>query len=284
MPELPEVETVKRALEKRACGQTIETFSVERADFFLQGSSLAPVLAGKSIQRFERRGKFLAMFLDETHVVMHHLGMSGRLLMCAQDEPVLPHTHLLVTLRDSCEQIRQRDPRRFGFAAIFTREQLDQYPSWINLGPDPMTVSSSVFVTRFAGRAQPIKNCLLNQNRIAGMGNIYVDESLFRAGIHPLQPAGSLRKQEYERLLSCMKTVLQEAIAAGGTSTSDFQKLDGTLGEFQHKHRVYRRTGLPCIECGRAVSKIVLGGRSTHFCKQCQPLRKRKRGNKSRKG
>ncbi len=270
MPELPEVETVRLAVERLAVGQSIVYYKVLRPDYFQRGVRLAPKLKGARIKSTNRKGKFLVIELDNGYALMHHLGMSGRFLHAPIKANVETHTHLRIGLSDGQNELRQRDPRRFGFAAVFAPGELDAFEAWSALGPDALTIRRNQFQQILHGRSAPIKNLLLNQRRIAGLGNIYVDEGLFRAHILPTRPAGDISDQESVLILKSLKNVLNESIQAGGSTTNDFMQLDGRFGEFQHKHRVYGRDGLPCVKCKGEIQKMVLGGRGTHFCPSCQ--------------
>ncbi|MDP8242829.1 MAG: bifunctional DNA-formamidopyrimidine glycosylase/DNA-(apurinic or apyrimidinic site) lyase [Candidatus Hinthialibacter antarcticus] len=270
MPELPEIETVRLAVERLALGRTIAYYKVMRADYFQQGAEFASKLKGAKITAVVRRGKFLSIVLDRGYVLMHHLGMSGRFLHVPTKTPIETHTHLRIGLDDGGSEFRQRDPRRFGFAAIFQPGQLEMFDSWSCLGPDALEIRLNIFQKILHGRTAPIKNVLLNQRRIAGLGNIYVDEGLFRANILPTRRAGDVSETESKLLLRSLKQVLKESIRAGGSTTNDFQQLDGRFGEFQHAHRVYGRQGQPCLNCRKEIHKVVLGGRGTHFCPSCQ--------------
>jgi len=272
LPELPEVETIRRALEKTTVGCRIAHIIILRDDYVQTNQKNPSCLRDAIIKSLERRGKIIAIHLSGGWILLHHLGMSGRILRVPGDAPMTPHTHIRILLDDGRQELRQWDPRRFGYVAILREEELNDYSPWMSLGVDPFDLDLSMFLTLLEQRKQPIKSFLLDQRRIAGLGNIYADESLFRSGIHPLRAAGSLNREETELLLRCIQQVLDESIAAGGSSTNDYQKLDGSLGEFQHRHRVYRKTGEPCQVCGNRIKKIVVGGRSTHFCPQCQPL------------
>lgn len=270
MPELPEVETVRLALERLAVGSKIAYYKVMRKDYFQHGSQFASKTIGAKIQTTLRRGKFLTIHLDNGYVLLHHLGMSGRFLHVPSKAALEPHTHLRIGLDGGAFELRQRDPRRFGFATIFKPGQLERFPPWINLGPDTLDIKLPIFRQILQNRTAPIKNLLLNQHRIAGLGNIYVDEGLFRAHVAPTRPAGKVSDSECRLLLRSLRQVLRESIEAGGSTTNDFQNLDGQFGEFQHAHRVYGRQGMPCLSCGNAIHKIVMGGRGTHFCPSCQ--------------
>ncbi|HOL95215.1 MAG TPA: bifunctional DNA-formamidopyrimidine glycosylase/DNA-(apurinic or apyrimidinic site) lyase [bacterium] len=270
MPELPEVETIVRSLRKLTAGRRILKYHPLRNDYIHQGLEHRKKVTNSVIQEVERRGKYIAIHLSNNFSLLHHLGMSGRLLLQPGSDPLEKHTHLRILLDDGSVELRQRDPRRFGFAAILPSVELKTFVSWSHLGADPFRLRAPRFYALMAGRKQAVKSFLLDQRRIAGLGNIYTDEALFRAGIHPVRPTGQISSAEAGRLLQCIRTVLRESIVAGGSSTNDYQRLDGTLGLFQHKHRVYRRVGLPCPICHRKIEKLVLNGRSTHYCPGCQ--------------
>ncbi len=270
MPELPEVETIRRALEKRITGYRIRTYNLLREDYLHSGHSLLPHVAGGKIEDIQRKGKFLTIFLCNDLVLIHHLGMSGRLLLLPSHEPLEKHTHLIIHFQQKSFELRHWDPRRFGLAAIIERNALHNYPSIQKLAPDPYELNLREFALILDNRQRPIKSLLLDQHLISGVGNIYADEALFRARIHPGRPCKEIRFQEAKKLLHALRRVMDESIAAGGSSTDNFMKLDGSLGEFQHKHRVYGKEGTPCHLCRKEIKKIILGGRSTHFCPFCQ--------------
>lgn len=272
MPELPEVETVRLSLERLILGLPIKRYEVMRDDFVQHGLAHARALNGAVIEKVARRGKFIALFTSIDMILVHHLGMSGRMLFVDRSATLEPHTHIRIRFENQPLELRQRDPRRFGFCAIFTAAEFDRYTAWSQLGPDALEISSKRFHLALEGRSAPLKSLLLNQRIVAGLGNIYVDEGLFRARLHPLSPAGMLSYDESKRLLRHLKQVLRESIAAGGSTTNDFQRLDGRLGEFQHAHRVYQKHGQPCPRCRTSIAKIVLGGRGTHYCPECQEL------------
>lgn len=252
-------------------GRRITHVIVLRNEYVERGLSSIPHLNHCIFLSFERRGKFLAAHLSNDWAILYHLGMSGRLLLLSGDSPIAPHTHLRILLEGGLEELRQWDPRRFGFVSFLRSEELQGFPSWAGLGTDAFAIDLSEFRSLLQGRKQPVKSFLLDQRRIAGLGNIYADESLYRAGIHPLRTSGGLSIRETEKLWKQIRRVLRDAIAAGGSTTHDYQTLDGRLGEFQRYHRVYRRTGEPCLECGATIERCVVGGRGTHFCPHCQP-------------
>jgi formamidopyrimidine-DNA glycosylase len=270
MPELPEVETVRLALIKNVVGKSLSKIIHIREDYMRFGHHHMNSFKPSYLIEVERKGKFLSLHLDSGISIMHHLGMSGRLLFQPTSKTIEPHTHLRIQVGDGGYELQQRDPRRFGFVGIFTRDELNGYPSWKNLGPDPFELSPKIMLEIIHSSNRPIKTLLLDQKKIAGLGNIYVDESLHRAGIHPLRLSGSITQQEAKKLCQIFKTVLSEAIKAGGTSTNDYRHLDGTFGSFQNWLRVYKQEGKHCKHCGTVIEKFVLTGRGTHFCPTCQ--------------
>ena len=232
---------------------------------------IASALAGTRIEQVRRVGKHIVFDLQPQNSRngrhqrqwIVHLGMTGRMLVTSHDEEVPKHTHAIAALT-SGRELRFVDPRRFGRLSV-TSESAFSGP-----GTEPLTVSLDEFAGLFRGRKTPIKAALLNQKLLHGVGNIYADESLFRAGIRPLRHAGRLKREELKRLHSALKKVLQAAIRAGGSSVSDYVDADGQEGFFQLKHNVYLRNGLPCRVCKTPINRIVLGGRGTHFCPHCQ--------------
>lgn len=195
-----------------------------------------------------------------------HLGMTGRLLVTTPDTPVPPHTHARLTL-GSGRELRFVDPRRFGRLAF---QDLRRGAAFATPGAEPLAIAPQAFAALFRGRRTPIKAALLNQSLLAGVGNIYADESLFRAGIRPRRMAGRLRRAELERLRLALRQVLKHAIRLGGSSVSDYVNADGERGFFQMEHCVYLRTGLPCRRCATPIRRILIAGRGTHFCPRCQ--------------
>jgi len=270
MPELPEVETIRRALNNRIAGRRITEYVLLRKDYLRRGGELIHLTPGETILRAERRGKFILLHLTGPYILLHHLGMSGRLLLAKSKDALEPHTHIRILLDKGSQELRQCDPRRFGYAALFRPHELSHFPPWANLGEDPFEIAPQQFFENLHKRKKPVKSFLLDQNMMAGLGNIYADESLFRAGISPLRPSCGVEEKEAALLLDRIREVLNEAIDAGGSSTNDYRRLDGTLGEFQRCHRVYRRTGLICFQCGGAIERRLIAGRNSHFCPLCQ--------------
>ncbi len=281
MPELPEVETVVRGLRPRLTGQRIERLEI-RQPLVIRGSLsvFRRAVRGARIGRIRRHGKHIVVELappaNHARVAFWvvHLGMTGQFYVCRPEAPRLKHTHVVARL-SSGEQLRFRDPRRFGKMLLLRDAQLADYLA--PLGPEPLRISLALFARLFAGRKAPVKNLLLNQNRLRGLGNIYANEALFVARIHPARPAGTLNRDELERLYAAMRRVLRHAIAEQGTTVADSRTADGAPGDYQNFLRVYDREGWPCPRCGTTIERMVLGGRSAHFCPRCQPENVRKK-------
>jgi formamidopyrimidine-DNA glycosylase len=273
MPELPEVETVANGVNQRVRGEVIESvwLGSKPEPFKTKPRKMAEALTGRRIERVYRVGKHIVFDLDgktgPQWIV--HLGMTGRLLVSAADVSVPAHTHAILRLA-SGRELRFVDPRRFGRLAIHWRGTDASGDGFRGSGREPLTISIEEFTELFQGRKTAIKAALLNQKLLHGVGNIYADESLFRAGIRPGRRAGRLTKEQLSRLHVALQTILKHAIALGGSSVSDYVDADGIKGFFQLEHRVYMRGGEPCLVCGTAIQRIVLGGRGTHYCPRCQ--------------
>lgn len=287
MPELPEVETVARGVNARVRGERIVAvwLGSHREPFKSPPAMMAKGLDGRTILAVRRVGKHIVVDLgiagswppdentaDLAATAKHdsqwivHLGMTGRLLVTAHENPVAPHTHARVTLQSGLE-LRFVDARRFGRLAF---RVLSHDGGFDAPGAEPLKIGATEFAALFRGRRMAIKAALLNQNLMSGVGNIYADESLFRAGIRPRRMAGRLKKDELDRLRAALREVLQRAIKKGGSSVSDYVDADGVRGFFQLEHRVYQRTGQPCLECKTPIRRTVVAGRSTHYCPACQ--------------
>jgi formamidopyrimidine-DNA glycosylase len=278
MPELPEVETIASGVNERVRGDRIVEvwLGSHREPFKTPPAGQAKGLEGRRILAVHRTGKHIVCELgpaggslgsvkpDAQWIV--HLGMTGRLLVTTPDDPLAPHTHARVSLA-SGRELRFVDPRRFGRLEFL---DLGRKPGFRAAGADPLTVTAEEFARIFHGRRLAIKTALLNQKLLSGVGNIYADESLFRAGIRPRRLAGRLTRAELEGLRLALRKVLEHAIRLGGSSVSDYVDADGAKGFFQLEHCVYQRTGLPCRLCQTAIRRIVLGGRGTHYCPECQ--------------
>ena len=262
MPELPEVETVVRSIAP-LIGRRIVTAEFRNLRILRGGNpdDMAARLQGRRIQKIERYGKYIVISLREGGYLVVHLGMTGRLLLGG---PTGKHTHAIFNFDRGF--LLYEDSRQFGRLQLF-----EEFPARIStLGPEPLEVRFEEFAAALKRRTTRIKALLLNQDFVRGMGNIYADEALFRAGIHPLAIAGRLRGDRPRRLYDAMRAVLTEAIAAGGSSISDYVDAEGRKGFFQISHRVYQRTGEPCPNCGKPIRRILVTQRSSHFCPACQ--------------
>ncbi len=305
MPELPEVETIARGLDKRVAGDTVESVWIgsKRQPLKSPAGVIASTLEGRRIVRVHRAGKHIVFDLesesrasqttsqiqtasptkkrkraDRGHTRQAaslpsaqraaqwivHLGMTGRVVVCEPAVEIAKHTHLIAKLA-SGRELRFIDPRMFGKLSVHL-----QGGSFDPGGVEPLEVGEERFVALFRGRKTPIKSALLNQKLLRGVGNIYADESLFRAGIRPRRRAAAITRQHLGRLHRAVREVLLEAIALGGSSISDYVDADGEEGFFQFQHRVYGREGEPCLVCGTAIRRVVLAGRSSHYCPNCQ--------------
>ena len=267
MPELPEVETVANGVHQRVHGQTVLSVwtSNKPQTFKSPPSDIANTLTGARIDRVHRVGKTIAVDLTRDGrpaQFLVHLGMTGRLLVSTPETEVPPHTHAILTLSGG-KEIRFVDARRFGRLSVSKEE-------YQGSGREPLTISLEDFIALFHGRKTPIKAALLSQSLLHGVGNIYADEALYHAGIRPKRHAGRLTRDELTRLRSALIKVLKHAIKLGGSSVSDYVDAEGVAGFFQLHHRVYSRTGQPCRTCKTPIERIVIGGRSTHFCPTCQ--------------
>ena len=259
MPELPEVETIVRGLAPRLAGRRILAAEF-RCARIIRGAPER--IVGKTIGGVRRHGKFILIdFSDATASLGIHLGMTGKLLI---DAELGPHSHAIITLDKG--MLVYDDIRQFGRI-----ELSDQFAGRMErLGPDPLAVGREAFVARLRARKSMVKPLLLNQNFLRGMGNIYTDEALYRAGIHPRALASRLSRDRAARLHGAIEEVLFESITSGGSSVSDYVDSDGRRGSFQLKHRVYGKEGEPCPSCATAIRRILVAQRGTHFCPKCQ--------------
>jgi len=277
MPELPEVETIARGVDERLRGDSIVEawFGSHPQPFKTSPISQAKGLEGRAILAVHRTGKHIVCELgrvssqqssesDGQWIV--HLGMTGRLLVTTPEAPVALHTHARLGLA-SGRELRFVDPRRFGRLEF---RDLSGCPAFRAPGVDPLSVTASEFVQIFRGRRLTIKSALLNQKLLSGVGNIYADESLFRAGIRPCRLCERMTRSDFESLRVALREVLEHAILLGGSSVSDYVDAAGVRGFFQLEHCVYQRGGLPCRRCQTAICRVVLAGRGTHYCPKCQ--------------
>jgi len=287
MPELPEVETIVRGLASRVTGDVIESVWLGSKPEPLKSaaSEIAATLESTRIAGVRRVGKHIVFDLENggrasspvprksrqtsskakarssTSQWIVHLGMTGRMLVCKPDQPIEKHTHAVAKLA-SGRELRFVDPRRFGRLSVAHGFEVE--------GSEPLEVKLDSFVGLFRERKTPIKSALLNQKLLRGVGNIYADESLFRAGIRPRRRSASVTRKELPLLYAAIQDVLKEAIKLGGSSVSDYVDADGEEGFFQLQHRVYGREGKPCLVCKTPIKRIVISGRSSHYCPRCQ--------------
>jgi len=287
MPELPEVETVRRGLAPALEGATIAAVEQRRADLrFAFPDGFADRLTGRRITALNRRAKYLLAELDSGEVLVMHLGMSGSFRIAARDEKArknAAHDHVVLHLKGgtppNCAVI-YNDPRRFGFMTLVDRRAIDSHKLFASLGIEPTgnALDPAALAGKFAGRAAPLKAVLLDQKIIAGLGNIYVCEALWRAQLSPRRAAGTLVRRDgtaggrLDRLTEAVRAVIADAIAAGGSSLRDYTRTDGSLGYFQHDFAVYDRAGDACLRpgCGGTIRRIVQSGRSSFYCPSCQ--------------
>jgi formamidopyrimidine-DNA glycosylase len=272
MPELPEVETVARGLQREIAGRRILAVTLGKTDFIDNPAEIELHLPARTIERVERYGKFMLLRLshptaDDQSALLVHLGMTGSLMPRAAAEPHAKHTHVIFLLDDGRE-LRYVDPRRFGRIAFLAGTRLQQ--ELLRFGVDPLEATPETFLTLIRSRRARIKALLLDQSVIRGVGNIYADESLWRAKIHPAQFGANVKPAQAQLLYGKLQQILNKAIALRGSSISDFLDSDGMPGDYQRHHRVYGREGKPCPRCKTLIHRIIVAGRSSFFCPKCQ--------------
>lgn len=282
MPELPEVETVRRGLAPVMEGQVIARAAVNRPDLrWPFPPDMARRLAGRQVIALRRRSKYILADLDGGETLLIHLGMSGRMLITGDPQgrfhrnhaPAQKHDHVVLDMAGGA-RITFNDPRRFGAMDLIETARADTHKLLADLGPEPLgnAFNAAYLAAALQGRKSPVKSALLDQRIIAGLGNIYVCEALFRAGIAPTRRAGNISTPRIAGLAAAIRTTLQDALEAGGSSLRDFRQADGELGYFQHRFDVYDRENLPCKtpDCAGIICRISQSGRSTFHCPQCQ--------------
>lgn len=275
MPELPEVESIARTLAPAVRGRVVASVELLHRPLLRTGGRKAlEALGGRRILGVRRRGKMLLVELAGGRTLVFHLKMTGQFLFAAEAEPRDKHTRLAVRFEDGANELRFKDVRKFGFLLCLDGPPETSCGELACLGPEPLEVGFEEFAAILKARKGRIKALLLDQTRLAGIGNIYADEMLFEAGIHPETPASSIRKDKAARLYEAMKRILAAAIEANGSTLQDYRDAEGREGSFQFSHQVYDRTGEPCVKCGRPVRKTVVAGRGTHFCPNCQRNRR----------
>jgi len=269
MPEMPEVETIRRELRSYILGRTFQEvmFLWPGTASGMSSQDMAARLVGRRIMEICRRGKYLIISLDDAHRLLIHLRMTGQLRVYTAPTPPEKHTRVLLKLDDGTE-VHFWDQRKFGRFYLVR----DENEIVGTLGPEPLSHTWQVddFIQALRGRRASIKSLLLNQHVVAGLGNIYADEALFFAGIHPRRPGGSLTEEEVAALYEAIRYVLREALKAQGSTFSTYRRPQQETGSYQSRHHVFRRTGKPCMVCGTPIERIKIAGRSTHFCPRCQ--------------
>jgi formamidopyrimidine-DNA glycosylase len=272
VPELPEVETIRRGLEPFVVGRRIERAAIHDARLTrpFDPAEVARQLQGERIAGLERRGKYLAVRFESGRVLLIHLRMTGNFRVSGRDPPDGPHDRAVLRL-DNGSDVIYRDVRRFGTWLLVEPDELEPYLAE-RVGEEPLddVFRTATLAARLAGRRAPIKAALLDQRTVAGMGNIYADEALWRARIHPLRPAGELERDELRRLHRALRDALRTGIARQGATLSNYVTPDGERGRMQEEFKVYGREGEPCPRCGTPIEKIRGAGRGTHYCPNCQ--------------
>jgi len=277
MPELPEVETVKRTLEKLVVGKVVKEIDIYYPKIIRTPNEIEEfrlLLKGETVQAIGRRGKYLLFYLKNL-ILISHLRMEGKYLFSDDNQAVIDkHTHIVFKFEDG-SSLSYRDVRKFGTMDLIPNEQLEDFHALKKLGQEPLDLGFDIeqFRKELKGRKAPIKQLLLNQEIISGLGNIYVDDSLAYSKINPNAPGDSLTDKEIETLVEAIKTVLNKAIEYGGSSIRTFESIYGR-GSMQDHLIVYGKEGKPCIFCGSPIKKVKLAGRGTHFCPECQKLKR----------
>lgn len=271
MPELPEAETIARELNRRLTGCALGRAILTRSDM-VHGDPrpLGALLKGRRVKQVRRRAKRVILDLKPQAELIFGLGMTGRLTLVPRRQPIEPHTHLRIPIAGTARELRFCDPRRFGGIWCLAGGDRHVGRKLGEVGPEPLETTPAGFL-RVLGRRRQIKALLMDQRMIAGLGNIYCDEALHAAGIHPLTRANTLDAMCAGKLLRAVKSTLRRAIRHNGSTMTDYRRADGQPGSFQKYHRVYRREGKPCRKCGTPITRIHAAGRSTFFCRCCQP-------------
>jgi formamidopyrimidine-DNA glycosylase len=271
MPELPEVETIVRRLRLTLIGKKIQSVQVLNPGILRCSQKVfVKSLTGAIIREIRRKGKFILIDFTSDWTLILHLKMTGQVFIEPRSTPADRHTQVIFRFFSSDFQMCYRDIRKFGFFALFQQNSTDANSYLGHLGPDPFEISSPQFVRIFLSRKRAVKAFLLDQTLISGLGNIYVDESLFQAKINPLSKTNTLSSARIKDLHRIIKKILTQAIAKQGSTLKDYRRPDGTTGEFQNYHQVYGRTGYLCPFCSTPIQKIRVAGRGTHYCPHCQ--------------
>jgi len=280
MPELPEVETIARTLEPAIRGRVVSAVDLIFRPLLRRGGKKGlEAMIGRRVLGVRRRGKMLIIEFEGARMLVFHLKMTGQFSLVPPAEAPDKHTRLVVRFDDGGNELRFRDVRKFGFLLCLEGDPMAACTELACLGPEPLDVGLAEFAAIVKKRKGRIKSLLLDQTTIAGIGNIYADEMLFDACIHPETPASSLGKKTVERLYDSMKKILTQAIAEKGSTLQDYRDPEGRAGSFQFFHKVYDRKGEPCTACGTPVRMTRIGGRSSHFCPKCQRKKPRRPRN-----
>ncbi|MDX8404173.1 MAG: bifunctional DNA-formamidopyrimidine glycosylase/DNA-(apurinic or apyrimidinic site) lyase [Mariprofundaceae bacterium] len=272
MPELPEVEVICRGLLPLLVNQKVSSVELMRENLrFPLPDAMSERLSGLTFSHVSRRSKYLLFYFDRGPVLVWHLGMTGQFHVLDQCLSVSKHEHVRINM-ESGKALCYRDIRRFGYAGLLSPENIETHKWFSQLGPEPLEeeFSSEHLILGCKGRKVPIKSLLMDSHLVVGVGNIYANEALFRSGIHPARAAGRVSQKRLTKLRDVIREVLSDAIAAGGSTISDFVKADGKPGYFAHQFRVYGREGESCFVCGKPIRRIVQAGRSTFYCLGCQ--------------
>jgi formamidopyrimidine-DNA glycosylase len=280
MPELPEVETVMRGLEPVLTGSEIAKVQVRRKDLRIPfPKNLKQSLEGQKILNLTRRAKYILIHLADGNVLVIHLGMSGRvtIIPASEEYTLQKHDHFIMKMKEGA-QIIYNDPRRFGMIFLVEQDNLETHKAFSHLGPEPLgnAFSGPILAARLKNKKTSIKQALLDQRVVVGVGNIYASEALYQAGINPTKRAELVKGKKSEVLVKCIRDVLRRAIKAGGSTLKDYRSADGELGYFQHSFKVYDRAGELCPKCKKSghtkpcIKKIVQSGRSTYYCAKTQ--------------
>jgi len=275
MPELPEVETVARSMRRAVVGRTIAAVDIYKSDrIFPQREEFINLLVGATFTDVKRRGKNLLVEMSNGYTLWVHLKMTGHFYFRPSSDPIERHDHIVFHLADHGNDLRFNDYRRFGRLRIYPTPEIMLQKGLADLGPEPLAISAEVFTGLMKSARRMIKPALLDQTFLAGLGNIYTDEALFRARIHPRRLTDSLSNPKTAELHGHIRDILRQAIRLMGTSVDTFAGLDGRPGRFQKYLLVYGREGEPCLRCGRAIRRDTIGSRSAHFCPHCQKIRR----------
>jgi formamidopyrimidine-DNA glycosylase len=271
MPELPEVETIVKGLRKTVAGKKIRSIQVIFPGIVRQDTKKFKKNVDKcEIRRVRRRGKYILIDLSNRNTILVHLGMTGNFLLVKSSNPLNKHDHLVIRFNKNWKELRYNDQRKFGKIKSFPTSKEEKVSELNKLGPESLNISSSDFIDLFQKRKGRIKSALLNQQIIAGLGNIYADESLFEARIHPSQKIDQLTFPQLRKLHQAIRIILRKAIKAGGSSIENYYNVKGEIGAFQLQHKVYGREGLFCKKCGTKIKRIKISQRSSYFCPKCQ--------------